>query len=144
MPKHRFIAWLAMRNRLQTRERLFKYNVIHDDCCLICGQQWENVTHLFFECTYSKRCLDLIKQWLGWKVANFRLQQLFRGISRVRYSPFKKQILSMVLTVIVYYLWKNRNEAFWLQKVMTLKVIVSKIKADVKSRISIIKPKKIR
>lgn len=37
MPKHKFITWLAMHERLQTKEKLKKIGVCDDDCCLLCG-----------------------------------------------------------------------------------------------------------
>ncbi|XP_062094188.1 uncharacterized protein LOC133800251 [Humulus lupulus] len=56
IPKHRFIFWLAMKEKLCTRVQISKYNPAIDRSCLLCGNQDEDEKHLFFECTYSWRC----------------------------------------------------------------------------------------
>ena len=40
-PKHSFIVWLAIQNRLTTRERLRKYLLNIDNNCVFCGSQGE-------------------------------------------------------------------------------------------------------
>ena len=40
-PKFRFCIWLAIRNRLTTRD------------CVLCNQHLETRNHLFFECSYT-------------------------------------------------------------------------------------------
>lgn len=49
MPKHMFILWLAVQDRLKTRSRLMQLNLSDSDACLICQQNTENATHLFIE-----------------------------------------------------------------------------------------------
>ena len=39
-PKHSFIMWLAIQNRLATRERVSRYQNI-DPVCVFCGSQVE-------------------------------------------------------------------------------------------------------
>ncbi|XP_062079946.1 uncharacterized protein LOC133784674 [Humulus lupulus] len=63
-PKHRFIMWLVMWERLHTKDRIVRYNSNIDLVCLLCGVENEDIDHLFFKCTYSKRCLEAIKSWL--------------------------------------------------------------------------------
>ncbi|KAF4388761.1 hypothetical protein G4B88_019038 [Cannabis sativa] len=36
IPKHKFILWLAVMDRLQTKSRLLKFNIFDHDSCLIC------------------------------------------------------------------------------------------------------------
>lgn len=58
VPKHSFICWLAMHRRLLTRDRLARMGVCQETECLLCGCKPENIDHLFFECDYSKKCLE--------------------------------------------------------------------------------------
>lgn len=32
--------------------------------CYLCGIKEENAGHLFFECEYSKRCVQLVEAWI--------------------------------------------------------------------------------
>uniref|UniRef100_A0A803Q2Q6 Reverse transcriptase domain-containing protein n=1 Tax=Cannabis sativa TaxID=3483 RepID=A0A803Q2Q6_CANSA len=73
IPKHSFIAWLAMLGKLKTKERLMRFGVIEEDICLLCNDSSETIEHIFFCCQYSKECLLQIKGWLQWEatIASF-------------------------------------------------------------------------
>ena len=62
IPKHQFCSWVAIQGRLQTREKLHSWGVSATHTCLICEAQVEDHRHLFFNCEYSSRCLNGIKQ----------------------------------------------------------------------------------
>ncbi|XP_057250742.1 uncharacterized protein LOC130591438 [Beta vulgaris subsp. vulgaris] len=64
IPKHRFLCWLVMLNRLKTADRLTKVGVIDDATCLICGLTEETHCHLFFQCYFSKAVIRKNFQWL--------------------------------------------------------------------------------
>lgn len=52
IPKHSFIAWLAVRDQLSTRDRLRRWGaVVHSDCVFCTGQ--ESRDHLSFECPFN-------------------------------------------------------------------------------------------
>ena len=48
IPKHYFIIWLAIQNRLQTRERSARFIGNMDTSCVFCQRQEETKEHLFF------------------------------------------------------------------------------------------------
>lgn len=49
IPKHKFIMWLSIQQRLQTKSRLYSMGVSQDDLCCICVQQEQNHDHVFFQ-----------------------------------------------------------------------------------------------
>uniref|UniRef100_A0A803PE03 Reverse transcriptase domain-containing protein n=1 Tax=Cannabis sativa TaxID=3483 RepID=A0A803PE03_CANSA len=57
IPKHKFILWLVLWDRLKTKDRISKYDTQVDLTCLLCGKGNESVQHLFFQCEYSSKCL---------------------------------------------------------------------------------------
>ncbi|XP_056691752.1 uncharacterized protein [Spinacia oleracea] len=59
-PKHRFIIWLALLGRLNTKDRLLKIGVTTDNTCLLCGIAVEDHRHLFSGCPFSVRCWQQI------------------------------------------------------------------------------------
>ncbi|KAM6563917.1 hypothetical protein CsatB_023915 [Cannabis sativa] len=67
IPKHKFIFWLVMWGRLNTKERIAKYDIHIDETCLFCGKEKESISHLFFACDYSRKCLQQLKAWLSWR-----------------------------------------------------------------------------
>ncbi|XP_056685981.1 uncharacterized protein [Spinacia oleracea] len=56
VPKHGFILWLYMLNRLNTKARLFRVGVCMDNLCAICGANEETILHLFYKCKFSTNC----------------------------------------------------------------------------------------
>uniref|UniRef100_A0A803Q484 Reverse transcriptase zinc-binding domain-containing protein n=1 Tax=Cannabis sativa TaxID=3483 RepID=A0A803Q484_CANSA len=64
VPKHRFILWLVLWDRLNTRERLSKFMTTMDAKCVFCSKEEETIAHLFFECDYSRSFLQEMKKIL--------------------------------------------------------------------------------
>ena len=85
-PKHSFIMWLAMQNRLLTKERARKFMSLADYKCVICETKDENIAHLFCACNVVKCWLNEVKQWLGWKAINDNLQGLIRWKQRASFK----------------------------------------------------------
>ncbi|CAL9238489.1 unnamed protein product [Arabidopsis halleri] len=53
IPKHSFITWLNARHKLQTRDRMIRWNMVVPPACLLCNLEDETRQHLFFDCSYS-------------------------------------------------------------------------------------------
>ncbi|XP_062118365.1 uncharacterized protein LOC133831981 [Humulus lupulus] len=132
IPKHSFIIWLAVLNRLHITERLYRYNISPDKYCCICGIAEETINHLFFDCCLSTSCLEEMKHWLGWRVQNTGLLLLLRKIEKARMSKFRNQVWAATMAGLVYALWRTRNEAYWKQRDAMKHSIVQKVKREVK------------
>ncbi|KAL2904352.1 Structure-specific endonuclease subunit slx4 [Bienertia sinuspersici] len=65
LPKHQFTMWLGVRGRLLTRDRIIRLGFADITTCCFCSEI-ETHSHLFFSCPYSKKCLQVIAEWLGW------------------------------------------------------------------------------
>ncbi|XP_062118209.1 uncharacterized protein LOC133831814 [Humulus lupulus] len=109
-PKHRFIMWLVMWERLNTKDRIIKYNSSLDSICLLCGEADECIEHLFFQCLYSRKCLSAIKNWLNWHTQSINLVRLLKWISHAKASSIYKSMLMTILAATVYHIWRARND----------------------------------
>lgn len=56
IPRHRFILWLAIKNRLSTGDRLVAWGYNGVSSCSFCRSCIEPRDHMFFQCTFSKSC----------------------------------------------------------------------------------------
>ncbi|KAF4360323.1 hypothetical protein F8388_005735 [Cannabis sativa] len=56
-PKDSFISWIAIQNRLKTRDRLLQIGLSGDDQCVSCYQHRETSCHIFSECPIAVECL---------------------------------------------------------------------------------------
>ena len=55
IPRHSFIGWLAIKNKLPTRERMLKWGFTVDGNCGFCRNSLETRNHIFFDCSFSQR-----------------------------------------------------------------------------------------
>ena len=54
-PKYSFLVWVALRQRLQTCDRINRWNATANTACVLCDAADETCHHLFFTCNYSKQ-----------------------------------------------------------------------------------------
>ncbi|XP_019240155.1 PREDICTED: uncharacterized protein LOC109220147 [Nicotiana attenuata] len=66
-PRYRFTLWLAAQQRLATMERLLKIGIQVPAACVFCGHSLESFSHLFFECTNTKKLWSRLCLWPGYK-----------------------------------------------------------------------------
>jgi len=64
-PRYKFILWLAIQKRLATVERLQKFGITVLPDCVFCCQHLETFSHLFFECSVTKKIWNCMLQWFG-------------------------------------------------------------------------------
>lgn len=59
IPKHSMIAWMAVLNRLPTKDKLSSQGLNVDTVCLLCNRADESRDHMFlfiyYYCDYSKK-----------------------------------------------------------------------------------------
>lgn len=55
IPKHAFILWLLMNERLSTQDRLLKWYPSMSMSCPLCNNGHDSHDHLFFKCNYSSK-----------------------------------------------------------------------------------------
>lgn len=70
LPKHIFIMWLAVQNRLLTQERLLSMGIhCGDSGCSLCGEdEMESADHLFSKCEWSVQIWKGLTDWCGIKL----------------------------------------------------------------------------
>ncbi|XP_062079953.1 uncharacterized protein LOC133784657 [Humulus lupulus] len=114
VPKHRFIFWQAINQKLLTRDLMQHCHIpVLSLYCSVCEIELECHSHLFFDCLLSKRVLQAVAAWLGnliWP-RNFKNLRTWLNESR---NHGLSQVVSATLAATVYYLWINRNKC-WLE-----------------------------
>ncbi|XP_074267267.1 uncharacterized protein LOC141590591 [Silene latifolia] len=131
IPKCSFICWEFMHERLPTRDRLFRMNLLTDALCPVCQLHSESHSHLLYECAYAKACVNLLQHQLQ---ITFRLNDLVTWYSSGRVTKLQRKYVGSCHVSLLYWLWRVRNEAWKEQVVRSPKMIVKHILADVKAR----------
>ncbi|XP_019240695.1 PREDICTED: uncharacterized protein LOC109220693 [Nicotiana attenuata] len=133
-PKHSFICWLAMRRKLLTKDRTLRMGITEDSECMLCDGQAESIDHLFFECTFSKMCLEEVLKWLGMNIKNTEVTGIWRRMTRVAKGKIGRSFPEAMIAAVIYHIWRARNEAVWLQKVPRPQTILKQIPYTCKHR----------
>lgn len=108
-PKWLFIMYLAIQNRLYTRDRLSKRGVITCQTCSLCEIVLESHQHLFFECIYSETVWLL----LAWQGINRQAQgwedEITWAITHTNGRQAQAETYRTTLAAAIYQIWMERN-----------------------------------
>ncbi|XP_052627262.1 uncharacterized protein LOC128133760 [Lactuca sativa] len=110
IPRHSFILWLAIQERLMTQDRMRFWDKNKNLNCVLCNDQSDSHSHLFFECPFStfvwKAVIDRVEIKIkshSWMELIEELQGLLKGKS------IQVFIVKIAFAASVYYVWKERN-----------------------------------
>nr|XP_009788346.1 PREDICTED: uncharacterized protein LOC104236167 [Nicotiana sylvestris] len=105
IPRHLFILWLALNQRLATVDRLAKWKIDVPKECV------ETLDHLFFECAYARSIWAALVGWLKEKHnVGSREQELKWLIKRTNNNRPRAQVLTFLFAATIYYTWMERNK----------------------------------
>ncbi|XP_020263008.1 uncharacterized protein LOC109838990 [Asparagus officinalis] len=132
-PKHSFICWLAVNNRLQTQDRLLRKGKVNANQCKLCtGVCLESRDHLFFECSFSKEVWNQIMDWLHFKWRSCSWNSIFNWYcTKLRKKGIKQNIKRSALSATIYHLWYERNMRTFQQVSKSEESLVKRIKVDI-------------
>lgn len=109
-PKHLFISWLLLNDRLATCQYLQKLGVQVDSVCALCQQEEETVQHLFFSCRISSYIWREVMAWSGVSrtAAAWSLEYEYL-VSHCSNNSGKQRMYRCVTAVLIYLIWRERN-----------------------------------
>ncbi|KAL0308181.1 UNVERIFIED_CONTAM: hypothetical protein Sangu_2990000 [Sesamum angustifolium] len=105
--------------------------------CVLCGGLFDEThDHLFFKCSYSKRCISILRrrirfQWpfLEWQTG------LIWASKRWRSTHLINAAFRATLAALVYHLWAERNNRKFSATSASAEYITSRILDDIRMRI---------
>lgn len=110
-PRARFFLWMACHEKIATKERLCRFNIVQDSVCSICNRDIEDQQHLFFVCNHTREIWKQVLSWaeidhqpLNWKA------ELAWIMKEGRRKGWRASILKLAFTEACYGIWKFRNE----------------------------------
>ncbi|XP_020254098.1 uncharacterized protein LOC109831171 [Asparagus officinalis] len=132
-PKHQFILWLAVQDKLQTQDRLLRHGIIQNSVCKLCDCSIsESRNHLFFECNLSKKVWNGIMEWLNFKWRSCDWHTLLNWFNfRLRGKGMKQKIKRMAFAATVYTIWNERNCRIFNLESKAPDILMKNIKIDV-------------
>ena len=108
IPKCGFILWLAIRERLGTKDRL--HIADSNGICLLCNNQVESHAHLFFSCSYSRRIWDALKQKCNLPFGDQDWKDCIAlMVTHCKGKSLSTLVRKLSLSASVYLIWAERN-----------------------------------
>lgn len=106
IPKCSFTLWLALKDRLLTKERMHRFGMHTDLSCMLCNNAIESNEHLFSSCTYTVEVMTdqsfpFTMNWMSYLNAQVTLGSFTHTKTLLAYT---------FLAVAMFYIWKERNE----------------------------------
>ena len=129
-PKGKFILWMILLSKLKTKDKLFQMKYLQDKCCPLCNTTFETISHIFFHCPFSARCLKEIGIWLAFPNLHVDINRM----AKFKWNWWFKKIIISSSCSLCYHIWKTRNEAIWLLKMSTVNNVVKRIKCETRAR----------
>lgn len=131
-----FIMWLPVLERLPTRDRLRSWGMYVPTAYTLCSSGSESHTNLFFECPFS---ISIWTHFCGSFIS--APPQSIISISDVlrqhvySSSPGLSSVLKLLLHVIVYCLWRERNSRIFRLTSSSEATLIAKVDRLVRDRL---------
>ncbi|GJW13056.1 RNA-directed DNA polymerase, eukaryota, reverse transcriptase zinc-binding domain protein [Tanacetum coccineum] len=144
IPRHAFVIWLAIQNRLMTQDKLLIWRPNDDLKCVLCSKCPDSHNHFFFTCEFSKGIWNELLQML-----NVRLSECWdQIINEIKALPANRNILGIVRRLAcdadVYYIWQEMNNRLFKNEKRDSNTILNTIKETFGMKLIGIKVKESR
>ncbi|GKE28992.1 reverse transcriptase zinc-binding domain-containing protein, partial [Tanacetum coccineum] len=110
IPKHAFILWMAVLNKLSTQDKIKQWGSFDVMRCSLCKKDTDSHSHLFFECEFSKALWEKVIWKIGvdWKEANWN-NNVESFAKKRNVNSINNIIRRICLAASVYLVWQERN-----------------------------------
>nr|XP_043625498.1 uncharacterized protein LOC122596919 [Erigeron canadensis] len=144
VPRHAFMLWLALQEKLMTQDRIARWKQISMQCSL-CRNGIESHKHLFFKCKFTEEIWNRLSS-LRWNMKDHTdLQDIVQEIkvSRGR-NNFGVVVNKLILAAAIYYIWQERNHRIFQDKERNEEAISNIIKESVRIQLISIRVRKTK
>ncbi|KAL0289208.1 UNVERIFIED_CONTAM: hypothetical protein Sradi_7078100 [Sesamum radiatum] len=135
LPRHGFILWLAILERLSTMDRIWS-STMGQQCVLCGGQQLETHIHLFFRCSFTTCCLEVLNRHVrfGWPNRGWQ-HDITWAARRWRSRHLLNEASRALLASIVYNIWRERNSRIFSDIASSSEAVAVRALEEVRYRI---------
>lgn len=133
IPRHCFILWLAIQDRLATLDRLLSWGVIANANCVLCNQCIESRDHLFFNCLFSSKVWkQVLRLCCVNRTPRYWANEFIWAKHSLRGKSFCSIIKKLAWASTIYNIWRERNSRIhnnsFLNEEGILKIIMNDIR----------------
>lgn len=108
-PKFSFLVWVAIRNRLQTCDRMQVWNAGINTLCVLCQENQETCRHLFFQCRYSAKIWRTLVGGILKEAFTLIWDEIIEMIANPRSTMTEVFLIRYAFQALVHSIWRERN-----------------------------------
>ncbi|KAG2315956.1 hypothetical protein Bca52824_019078 [Brassica carinata] len=136
IPRCSFVAWMAILSRLPTKDRLSSWGMNVQVQCVLCSAGQESHQHLFFMCPFVSAVWSHFSG-SAWQDAPTSMLEV---VDLIAASPRFRVVLKLLMQVIVYCIWRERNYRIFKQVATTEAGVISIVDRMIRDRLLSISP----
>ncbi|KAI0507247.1 hypothetical protein KFK09_013369 [Dendrobium nobile] len=121
-------SWFAFKNGLKTADALAVRRISVTPLCVFCKAERETKNHLLFECNFTFNILKYFLPRMNSMLLRPNLWQIFNDLDVRETDVNRKNFGFLLISAIVYYTWRARNDRLFGNNIDCLTTITSKIK----------------
>ncbi|XP_039007590.1 uncharacterized protein LOC120135392 [Hibiscus syriacus] len=134
--KFSLISWMAILDRLPTKDRFVRFGLVIDNVCVVCGSGMESQDHLFAKCSYAKEVRGAVLISCGLRYESYSWDERFSWlIENLKGKSLRVRILKLAWTGFLYFIREERNHRHFRGLTRSVDVTVNRIKEAVKIKL---------
>ncbi|XP_018448179.1 uncharacterized protein LOC108819624 [Raphanus sativus] len=136
IPRCSFISWTAFLGRLPTRDRLLSWGLSVPPGCALCSSADESISHLFFICPVAVATWNCFcGRYLASRPSSLNDVVLLCQQLTGTHSARARVVLKLLNQVIIYILWRERNNRIFMGIASTQETIFRKVDRAMRDRL---------
>ncbi|KAJ0561377.1 putative RNA-directed DNA polymerase [Helianthus annuus] len=150
IPRHAFLMWLVIGNKLKTQDRLKPWDVggpvnLRLMCCPLCQHGIDSRTHLFFECPFSTQVWMIVKPMGAMQHISDKWEDIFQHLVLTSGSKLAKHVIGRILIAAsVYQIWLERNSRLFASTQRSTQQVADAVNSSVRLKLVTLKFKDSR
>ncbi|PWA54852.1 reverse transcriptase zinc-binding domain-containing protein [Artemisia annua] len=142
IPKHAFILWLAIQNKLTTQDKIRSWGSCDMMVCTLCYSDGDSHQHLFFKCKYANQFWNKVKDKLGIQCDGLEWNEIVNWCAELCNGNTIVSVVRRIgLAASVYYIWQERNWRLFKGVQRSTDELISQFNETVKLRLLSLKVK---
>ncbi|PWA58483.1 RNA-directed DNA polymerase, eukaryota, Reverse transcriptase zinc-binding domain protein [Artemisia annua] len=110
IPKHTFVFWKAVQNRLTTQDKVRQWGSYDLMICPLCYNDMDSHSHLFFKCKYAGQFWGKVLVNIEINCGNMEWNEIVNEFARkFNGNSIGSVIRRLSLAASVYLIWQERN-----------------------------------
>lgn len=127
----RFFAWLALKNRCWTSDRLARRGFPLQAVCPLCDQGDETIDHILVSCVFA-RCVwqEVLTAWGNPELTPTSTDLLLAWCTNHSTTPRRRKDFHTIKLLVLWTIWKHRNDIVFNNASPSMEVILRRIYDD--------------